>query len=140
MGRVFKVQERFEKALSRHLKGGISYYDSGEAFYHGFMLGILGGMADYAVSSNRETGDGRADLVLKPLYEEDVPVIMEFKYVTNIRELDAGCDAALRQIEDKNYMEILTEDGYCNILKYGICFYKKTCKIKSRWDKLEPVV
>lgn len=129
--------EGFEKAINRQLKGGISYYDVGEAFYHGFMLGILGGMKDYAISSNREAGDGRADLVLKPLYEEDVSVIMEFKYVKNIRELDTGCDAALRQIEEKNYMDALTEDGYCNILKYGICFYKKTCKVKSRWDKLD---
>lgn len=132
--------EGFEKAVSRHLKGSISYYDSGEAFYHGFMLGILGGMEEYAISSNRETGGGRADLILKPLYEEDVSVIMEFKYVKNINELDAGCDAALQQIEDKNYMEALTEDGYCNIIKYGICFYKKTCKVKCRWDKLEPIL
>ena len=109
---VLDDAEGFGKAVSRHLKGSISYYDSGEAFYHGFMLGILGGMEEYAISSNRETGGGRADLILKPLYEEDVSVIMEFKYVKNINELDAGCDAALQQIEDKNYMEVLTEDGY----------------------------
>lgn len=133
-------EKSFERQVCRHLKGSISYYDVGEAFYHGFMLGILGGMEEYAIMSNRETGSGRADLILKPLYEEDVSVIMEFKYVKNIRELDAGCDAALQQIEDKNYMEVLTEDGYCNILKYGICFYKKTCKIKGRWDRLESIV
>ena len=132
--------EGFESAVRKYLKTSISYYDSGEAFYHGVMLGLLGGLGDYSISSNRETGSGRADLILKPLDEEDVSVIMEFKCVKNIRELDAGCDAALQQIEDKNYMEALTEDGYCNILKYGICFYKKTCKIKSRWDKLAPIL
>lgn len=123
--------ESFEKMLRRQLKASISYHDSGEAFYHGFMLGILGGMDGYAAMSNRESGFGRSDIILKPLYEEDVAVIMEFKYVKNIKEMDAMCDDALRQIDDMNYEDVLTEDGYFNIVKYGICFYKKTCRIKK---------
>lgn len=133
-------EKGFETAVRKFLKISISYHDSCESFYHGFMLGILSALKDYRILSNRETGDGRADIVLKPLDEQDVSVIMEFKFTADIRQLENGCNAALQQIEDKKYMEILTVDGYCNILKYGICFYKKTCKIKSRWDKLETVL
>ena len=130
----------FETAIRKYLKSSISYFDEKEAFYHGFMLGILSAIQKYRVQSNRETGNGRADIVLKPLYEQEPAVILEFKYATDIRQLDAGCDQALSQIEDKNYMEELIEDGYCNIIKYGICFFKKTCKVKSRWDKLESFI
>ena len=66
--------EIFEETLKRHLKESISYMDSAENFYHGFLLGMLTGMQDYEILSNRESGEGRYDILLKP-YDEKQPAI-----------------------------------------------------------------
>lgn len=122
--------EGAESAIGSYLKRCISFYDEKETFYHGFMLGIMGNIAEYRLLSNWETGDGRADIILKPLDDQRPAVIMELKYASDGRKLEEGCDKALRQIEENNYAEELSEDGYSNIIKYGICFYKKGCRVK----------
>jgi hypothetical protein len=122
--------EVIENVIKAQLKSSISFYDSAEKFYHGFMLGILGAIQDYEIVSNRESGDGRADIILKPLDEQQPAIIIELKCVKSFTEMDTMCDAALRQIEDKHYNSELIMEGYLNIRKYGICFCRKSCRVK----------
>lgn len=122
--------EGVEGAVKGCLKRCISFYNEKETFYHGFMIGVLANLGEYRLLSNRETGDGRADLILKPLDEQKPAVILELKYASDGRKLEEECDNALRQIEEKHYTDELAEDGCSGIIKYGICFYRKSCKVK----------
>lgn len=120
----------FESAAQSYLKRCISFFDEKETFYHGFMIGIMGNLEEYRILSNRESGNGRADIILKPLDNQKPAVVMELKYAGDGRELEAKCEEAIRQIEEKNYVNELVEDGCSSIIKYGICFFKKSCKVK----------
>lgn len=120
-----------ENELSELLQKSISYYDYAENYYHGFLTGLLTGMDGYTVVSNRESGAGRPDLILKTRrVREGVAVIFELKVSGAVREMERQCDLALAQIEEKNYAQALIEEGYDKILKYGVCFYKKECVVK----------
>jgi len=111
----------------------ISFIDSAENFYHGFMAVVLSGLGGYMVKSNRESGDGRSDLVLYSANGiDDKAVIFEFKRAKEFGGLPAACEDALRQIDEKNYAAYWNEEGYKNILKYGIGFYKKRCAVEER--------
>lgn len=124
--------EAFENELVELLTESISFYDAYENFYHGFLLGTLVNMKRYIIKSNRESGKGRSDIVIRYPNRRGAAVILELKVAKNIRELEKKCDEALKQIEDKEYDKSLLEEGYTNILKYGITFYKKDCMIKSK--------
>ena len=100
-----------------------------ERFYHGFVLGLLVDLADrYTVTSNRESGFGRYDVLLEPKHEED-GIILEFKVqdAEEEAELTDTVKAALEQIEKKKYESILTEKGVPKerIRKYGFAFCGK---------------
>jgi hypothetical protein len=123
--------ETFELELVDLLTESISFYDAYENFYHGFLLGTLVNMKRYIIKSNRETGKGRSDIIIRYPNRRGAAVILELKVAKNIRQLEAKCDEALQQIEDKGYDKPLIEEGYTNILKYGITFYKKDCMIKK---------
>ncbi|GBU22332.1 ATPase AAA [Fibrobacteres bacterium R8-0-B4] len=127
--------EIFQKELSSLLVESISYMDSKENNYHGFMTGVLTILArqnGYLAKSNRECGDGRSDLVL---YNENgndtTAVIFEFKVAPNAKMLATVCEDALKQIEEKNYAAYWDEEDYKNIIKYGIGFYKKRCAVRK---------
>jgi len=124
--------EIVQKELSDLLLDTISYFDSQEAFYHGFMLGILAGQPNFSVKSNREAGKGRSDIIMRHLSKRGQAVIFELKWTDNIREITAKADEALRQIDEKLYCKELEDEGYDskNILKYGIAFCKKDCEVK----------
>ena len=100
--------------------------------YHGFVVGVLANMHDHIVKSNRETGDGRCDIYIKPLSIFDPAVIIELKICDNPKEMIKKCDEAIEQIEKKKYDLDLKEEGYENIIKYGISFYRKDSIIKIR--------
>lgn len=128
----------FQTIVSSQLKSNISYYDENESFYHGFIMGLMSSVEQYRTLSNRETGIGRADIILKPFDEQKPAVVMELKYARNTKQLEEGCDIALEQIRDKNYLDELIEDGCENIIEYGICFHKKTCRIKcNKYNNLD---
>ena len=118
-----------EELIKGYLKASISYYDENESFYHGFILGLMSSLEQYRILSNRETGNGRADILLKPYDEQNTAVIIELKYAKEFKGLEDGCNKALQQIETMHYTDELEEDGYQSILMYGICFYKKNCKV-----------
>ena len=124
----------FETAVKGHLRESISFYDRKEGFYHGFLLGLLGALQYYEVVSNRESGDGRPDIMLKPYDELEPAVIMEIKCVEKFTLMEAACDKALEQIEKMDYEAGLLEEGYRKIWKYGICFCKKSCMVKLAGD------
>lgn len=123
--------EAFEDFLKKHLRESISYYDTKEAYYHGFLTGILSGLQDYEILSNREAGNGRPDILLKPYDELNPVVIIEIKFTDKFSSMEKKCEDALQQIENKAYAAGSLDEGYKTIRKYGICFCKKSCMVKS---------
>ena len=126
--------EEIQEQLTRILGQTISILDTKarneekENFYHGLMLGLLRNYRDWVVKSNVETGDGFADILLKP-ENPDNGIIMELKYSKTFEGLEKACGNAIAQIKDRRYEEILREEGRNNILAYGIAFCKKRCKV-----------
>ena len=121
--------EVFENYLREQLHESISFMDSAENFYHGFLLGLLGSLKEYEKLSNRESGEGRYDIVLKPYDERKPAIILELKRVQRFTEMESMCLKALQQIDDKHYDAELIYEGYQVIKKYGICFCKKSCRV-----------
>lgn len=115
--------------LSEKLMDTISYYDYDESFYHGFLAGLLNSMGGYSVLSNRESGEGRPDIILKEQKFCGKAMILELKVADNIRQMEQQCLSALRQIEEKCYEEHISAEEHSQVLKYGICFYKKGCRV-----------
>lgn len=123
--------DTISREISLNLQETISFYDYVESFYHGFVAGLLKNMKNYRILSNRESGDGRPDLVLRTPSIKGKAIIIELKTADRPTELENGCDTALRQIEEKRYETALKDEGYQTILTYGICFYKKECLVKA---------
>ena len=111
----------------------ISCFDgASESFYHGMMLGLAAGMSSrYYIRSNRESGEGRFDLVLEPKVHSLPGIIMEFKATKNDASLSASADEALKQIEDKHYDTDMKDRGIKEIVKYGIAFAGKNVEIAN---------
>ena len=116
----------------------ISYFDSGshpsqaepERFYHGFVLGLMVDLRDrYVVTSNRESGFGRYDIVLMPKNDKDDAIIIEFKVydAEDEKDLQATVQSALKQIEEQRYEEGILAQGIPaeRIRKYGFAFEGK---------------
>lgn len=126
-----------EQALTEYMGKTISIRDSfaksiRENFYHGLLIGILGSQGAWKATSNKESGDGFSDILIE-VNEDDLRIgmVLELKYSKTENALDKECDDALQQIEDKNYDQELREKGYTKILKYGIAFYHKKCRVKT---------
>lgn len=127
--------ETAAKEINAILRTSISTNDSAEKFYHGFMIGVLQRIDNYNIVSNRESGNGRSDILLEPI-DPDIPaIIIEIKRTKLRNELIKKCDEAIKQIEEKKYEEYFTNQGYEDIVKYGMAFFKKECKIKKS-DKM----
>ena len=122
--------EKMEEILSENLMETISFYDYQESYYHGFLAGMLKNIGNYIVLSNRESGNGRPDIILKYPSVRGKAVIIEIKVSGTYQGLEEKCDEALRQIEEQKYEEALRQEGYQNIMKYGVAFYRKECMAK----------
>ena len=122
---------KMAEILSENLMETISFYDYQESYYHGFLAGMLKNIGNYIVVSNREAGNGRPDIVLKYPSIRGKAVIIEIKVAGSWKELEKKCTEALKQIEEKDYEAELRREGYQNIMKYGVAFYKKECMVKS---------
>ena len=121
----------FQTRLTELLQDTISFYDNAEAFYHGFMQGILGHLRNYIVKSNRESGDGRYDMLIRSLDITKPIILMEFKTAKNFPSLESRAQEALEQIAEKEYDREFKNEGYQRSIRYGIAFYKKNCCIKK---------
>lgn len=113
--------EQVETMLNEQLRGTISYYDSYEGFYHGFLLGLLKGKSDWTILSNREAGMGRSDIQIENATGE-LGMIIETKRAKSRNDMEAQCDAALKQILEREYAEPLIDDGANEVWSYGIAF------------------
>ena len=119
MGKTISIRDSFAKSIR-------------ENFYHGLLIGILGSQGAWKATSNKESGDGFSDILIE-VNEDDLRIgmVLELKYSKTENALDKECDDAPQQIEDKNYDQELREKGYTKILKYGITFYHKKCRVKT---------
>ena len=121
---------RIEDIICDWLDETISYHDEKEQYYHGFLAGLLSGFKGYNLKSNRESGDGRPDLLLMEKRKREIAIIIEVKDTKNFSELENLCDEALAQIEENRYEAELKQESYKKIIKYGIAFCGKTCMVK----------
>jgi len=119
-----------------------SYFDTGqnqsggepERFYHGFVLGLMMELTDkYVITSNRESGFGRYDVMLEPRKENQDAILLEFKVQEEEESLSDTAEAALKQIDERNYQAALYAKGIPDerIRKYGFAFCGKKVLIKS---------
>lgn len=128
-GEASEVEKRFEDYLKRTIiiRDTSVKKEMKENFYHGILLGLLGGQDTWGISSNRESGDGYSDILVE-IDREGIGIVIEMKYAED-GNLEAGCEKALEQIKKKRYEEALREEGTDHILKYGIACYKKRCRV-----------
>lgn len=123
--------EGMEQFITKQLSASISYHDSAENFYHGYLLGILSGFEGYEAESNKEHGTGRPDIVLSPFDPKKSVIIFELKKAEKFLLMEQLCEEALTQIEERDYAAEYLEEGYRSVMKYGICFCKKSCMVKK---------
>ena len=81
--------------------------------------------------NNRESGNGRGDIFIKPRDYRKAAIIIEVKVAKTARQMSLTCDEALLQIKTKKYADELWREGYNETIKYGIAFYRKSCQIKA---------
>ena len=112
--------EAAENFINEQLFDTISYFDYAESYYHGFMAGLLRNAGRYAVYSNRESGNGRPDIVMTESKFRGRAMILELKISDTIQGMEKKCEEALTQIEEQKYAVPLEDNGYQPILKYAI--------------------
>lgn len=127
--------EYFEELLNDFLVNTLSYYDTSgrdpEKVYQAFLLGLLASMSDYEVSSNREAGFGRYDIMLRPKNGQGQAIIMELKRLRPKETVEKALASALQQIVDKQYAATLRSAGFTDILQMAITFDGKQAWIKT---------
>jgi hypothetical protein len=124
--------QHIEKQLNKYLWNSISIRDTAvrnelkENFYHGMLLGLLQFEDEWKIQSNVESGIGYGDILIET--PDRVGIVIELKYAID-NKLTDHCNEALTQIEKNQYDAVLIDDGMESIVKYGIAFYKKMCKV-----------
>lgn len=128
-----KNPEKIEQIFGDYLWNTISIRDTAvakekkENFYHGILLGLLGYKATWLTKSNAESGTGYSDILVE-VPDNRTGIVIELKYAEN-GDMDAACAKELEQIEEKDYVDRLRQDGMRNFIKYGIACFKKDCKV-----------
>ncbi len=125
-------KKRLKELIQTLLTQSVSSFDAaGENFYHGFMLGLCALFSGSFISSNRESGDGRYDIQLRPFRKNLPGILIELKAQKNCtrEQLKKLSETALSQIIDKKYDTELTAAGVETIYKYGVAFSGKNVEI-----------
>lgn len=131
--------EKVESIFTDYMRKTVSIRDTfvkkptKENFYHGLLLGILGFKENWSVMSNRETGDGFSDILIR-IEDEDVGIVIEVKCASD-GNMEKECENALQQITDVRYTEALEQEGIHKIIKYGVACYKKKCKVMMKIEE-----
>lgn len=128
--------EKFGEILQNEVISSLSYFDTDkdEKYYKVFLIGIFVAlMNDYVRLSERESGHGRADLILEPKKKENPGYIFEFKVANSEEELESYAEEGFEQIEKKEYNIELINRGVTEIIYIGLAFYKK--KLKMKYEK-----
>ena len=120
--------DTIKEILDEQLLDTVSFYDARESFYHGFLLALLSTCASWNVSSNIETGKGRSDIIAGRK-DRKIGFVVEVKDVKDEEKLDAACEAALRQIDERDYTAILRRFRVKEIRKYAIAFWDKEWRV-----------
>ena len=124
---------KIEQIFGDYLCNTISIRDTATAkakkenFYHGILLGLLGYKASWLIKSNAESGTGYSDILVE-VPDNRTGIVIELKYAED-GDMDAACSRALEQIEEKEYVDKLRQDGMRNFIRYGIACFKKDCKV-----------
>lgn len=130
---VDKDPGKIEQIFGDYLWNTISIRDTATAkakkenFYHGILLGLLGYKASWLIKSNAESGTGYSDILVE-VPDNRTGIVIELKYAED-GDMDSACSRALEQIEEKDYVDKLRQDGMRNFIKYGIACFKKDCKV-----------
>ena len=127
--------EKFGEVLQNEVISSLSYFDTDkdEKYYKVFLIGIFVAlMNDYIRLSERESGHGRADLILEPKKKENPGYIFEFKVAKSEEELESYAEEGFEQIEEKKYDIELINHGVTEIIYIGLAFYKKKIKMKYK--------
>ena len=123
--------DTIKEILDEQLLDTVSFYDAHESFYHGFLLALLSTCASWNVSSNIETGKGRSDIIAGRK-DRKVGFVVEVKDVKDEEKLESACEAALRQIDERDYTAILRRFRVKEIRKYAIAFWDKECRVAMK--------
>lgn len=130
---VEKDPGKIEQIFGDYLWNTISIRDTATAkakkenFYHGILLGLLGYKASWLIKSNAESGTGYSDILVE-VPDNRTGIVIELKYAED-GDMDSACSRALEQIEEKEYVDKLRQDGMRNFIRYGIACFKKDCKV-----------
>ena len=130
--------EKFGEILQNEVISSLSYFDTDkdEKYYKVFLIGVFVAlMNDYVRLSERESGHGRADLILEPKKKENPGYIFEFKVAGSEEELESYAEEGFEQIEEKKYDIELINRGVTEIIYIGLAFYKK--KIRIKYEKIQ---
>ncbi|MCD7867638.1 MAG: ATP-binding protein [Clostridiales bacterium] len=128
--------DKIEECMNTCLKESISFMDGGntekqrEAAYHMLLIGMLKGRSGWLVKSNREAGNGRADIIIINRLKSS-GIIIEVKYADDGKRLQDKVEEACCQIRDMNYMEYFSGFQITKIEEYGIAFNGKKCKVRK---------
>lgn len=130
---VNKNVEKIEQIFGDYLWNTISIRDTAvakekkENFYHGILLGLLGYKSTWLIKLNAESGIGYSDILVE-VPTNRTGIVIELKYAEG-GDMDAACEEAMRQIEEKGYIAKLKQDGMRNFIRYGIACFKKDCRV-----------
>lgn len=130
---IQKNSQKIEQLFGDYLWNTISIRDTADAkekkenFYHGILLGLLGYKSNWIIKSNAESGTGYSDILIEAP-DNRTGIVIELKYAEN-GNMDKACLDAIKQIEEKDYVGRLKQDGMRNFISYGIACYKKDCKV-----------
>ena len=136
-GRYDLFEKIFGEILQNEVISSLSYFDTDkdEKYYKVFLIGIFVAlMNDYVRLSERESGYGRADLILEPKKKENPGYIFEFKVANSEEELESYAEEGFEQIKEKKYDTELINHGVTEIIYIGLAFYKK--KLKMKYEKI----
>ncbi|MBO4351196.1 MAG: AAA family ATPase [Proteobacteria bacterium] len=122
--------EKVKTYINKLLVSTISYYDQKESFYHGIMTGILSCIADVEIKSNRESGNGRPDIILRD-YNNARAIVFEFKYSDNLAVMKRDLALAVQQIHDKAYGAELLAEGFEQVVGVAIAFFAKRSIVQT---------